>query len=202
MQRLNPKVPGRRGLNNGQKITRSKPVVQFTVELGMRSVIMIGKRRRGLRSPDDVLPLPWRIAFAWRNLSLDSMRFLTAIPTCLALFLAFLLAPFQHVHTGGADHDHAGLIHAHFHTHFDGAPKPRMGRNDWEIDDTDDDHVAVWSLDTFTLILTTGLSPFVLPQGPAHFLVPSETFEPVALVEECGHDPPSFDRSIPRAPPA
>jgi hypothetical protein len=23
----------------------------------------------------------------------------------------------------------------------------------------------------------------------------------VEVVEECGHDPPSFDRSIPRAPP-
>ena len=130
------------------------------------------------------------------------MRLLTAIPTCLALFLAFLMAPFQHVHTGGADHDHAGFIHAHFYAHFHAVPAPPPGNNRWGIDDTDDDHAAAWSLDTFTLILTTGLSPFVLPQGLALLFVPLETFEPVALVEECGHDPPTFDLSIPRAPPA
>jgi hypothetical protein len=133
------------------------------------------------------------------------MRYLAALQTCLALLLAFVLAPFQHVHTGhgsGPDHDHSGLIHAHFYTHFVSVPASRTDHRGQEIDDTDDDHAAAWSLDTFTLVLTAGLSPFALPQGPAVLFVPSQTFQPVAVVEERGHDPPSFDRSIPRAPPS
>jgi hypothetical protein len=133
------------------------------------------------------------------------MRGLAAIPTAIALFAAFLLAPFEHVHTGpghGPDHEDSGLIHAHFHTHFDGAPTSHAGHRGWNIDDTDDDHAEARSLDTFTLVLTTGLSPFVMPQGMAVAFVVSRAVPPVALVEERGHDPPSFDLSIPRAPPS
>ena len=133
------------------------------------------------------------------------MRCFAALQTCVALLLAFLLAPFQHVHTGhgsGPEHEHSGLIHAHFYTHFNSVPASRAAHHGQEIDDTDDDHAAAWSLDTFTLVLTAGLSPFVLPQGSTVSFVPSETFQPVALVEERGHDPPSRDRSIPRAPPS
>jgi hypothetical protein len=93
--------------------------------------------------------------------------------------------------TGGPDHDHAGLIHAHFYTHFDSAPASHSEHHGQEIDDTDDDHAAAWSLDTFTLVLNADVSPFVLPHGLAIFFVPRHTFQPVALVEECGHDPPS-----------
>jgi hypothetical protein len=133
------------------------------------------------------------------------MRRFAAVQTCLTLLLAFLLAPFQHVHTGrgsGPEHDHAGLIHAHFYMHFESVPASGAERHSQEIDDADDDHAAAWSLDTFTLVLTAGLSPFVLPQEPAPDFVPSETFQPVALVEERGHSPPPLDRSIPRAPPS
>src|SRR5258708_4766215 len=133
------------------------------------------------------------------------MRCFAALQTCLALLLAFLLAPFQHVHTGqgsGPEHDHAGLIHAHFYTHFEGVPASRAEHRGQEIDDPADAHAAAWSLDTFTLVLTAGLAPFVLPQGPAVLFVPSKTLQPAAVVEERGHDPPTFDRSIPRAPPS
>jgi hypothetical protein len=127
---------------------------------------------------------------------------LAAVPTCFALFLAFVLAPFQHVHTGGSDHDHATFIHAHFYTHVEGLPAPRTEHSSAGIDDTDDDHVAVWSVDTFTLVLTAVSVPFVLSPQAVDLFVPSYTFQPVALVEERGHDPPCLDRSIPRAPPA
>jgi hypothetical protein len=136
-----------------------------------------------------------------------------AVPTCLALLLAFLVAPFAHVHTGSGshhDHDHAGLIHAHFyglpsHSH-DGHPHDALGHEPHGLqivaDDDDDDHAAAWSLDTFTLLLTSGLAPFVPSLGGVLLFVPSETFQPVEIVEECGHDPPCVDRSTPRAPPA
>src|SRR5579863_608318 len=103
------------------------------------------------------------------------MRCLIALQTCLALLLAFLLAPFQHVHTGHGsadDHGHAGLIHAHFHTHFDSVLGSREEPHGPEIDDVDDDHVAAWSLDTFTLVLNAGLAQFALPQERTILFVP------------------------------
>ena len=115
---------------------------------------------------------------------------------CVTLPLAFLLAPFQHVHTG-ADHDHSGLVHAHFYS----VALVRNQRGP-AIDDVDDDHAAVRSLDTFTLVLANGLAPFVPARGLVHPFVPAVTCEPVELVEQCGHDPPCIDRSIPRAPPS
>jgi hypothetical protein len=129
------------------------------------------------------------------------MRCFAGVQTCLTLLLAFFLAPFQHVHTGpagAADHDHPGLIHAHFYS----IPALHRDRHDLELQNSDDDHAAAWSLDTFTLVLTAGLAPFVPPRGIVLLFVPSVTFEPIADVEECSHGPPRFDRSIPRAPPS
>lgn len=127
------------------------------------------------------------------------MRCLVALQTCLALLLAFFVAPFQHVHTGlASDHDHSGLIHAHFYS-VRGSTQEHQGR---QLVDSDDDHATAKSLDTFTLVLTTGLSPFVPSLGAVLLFVPSDTFQPVEVVEERGHDPPCLDRSIPRAPPA
>src|SRR5277367_5407814 len=85
------------------------------------------------------------------------MRCLAALQTCLALVLAFFVSPFQHVHPG-SDHDHAATMHAHFypvaslHEHQGG---PRLEDAD------DDDHDAVWSVDSFTLVPTAALTLFV-----------------------------------------
>jgi hypothetical protein len=129
------------------------------------------------------------------------MRRVAALQTCLALLLAFFVAPFEHVHTGGgpgADHDHSGLIHAHFYS----VSRPVGKRHGSELVDSDDDHATAWSVDTFTLVLTAGLSPFVPSLGHVLLFAPSATFSPVAVVEERGHDPPLVDRSNPRAPPS
>ena len=126
------------------------------------------------------------------------MRSIAALPTCLALVLAFVLAPFQHVHTGVADHDHSGLIHAHFYS----VPGPQAEPGGLRIVDPDDDHAAAWSLDTFTLVLSAGLAVFAPPRGLVLLFVPPEVFHPIQIVEERGHDPPLTDRSIPRAPPS
>jgi hypothetical protein len=130
------------------------------------------------------------------------MRCCAALLTCLTLLLAFLLAPFQHVHSGqgvGADHDHAALIHTHFYSvpAVHGHPHDGLA-----LDDPDDDHAAARSLDTFTLVLTTGFAPFVPASELVLLFAPSATFEPVEVVEQRGHDPPCIDRSIPRAPPS
>jgi hypothetical protein len=125
------------------------------------------------------------------------MRRFAGVLTCVTLPLAFLLAPFQHVHTG-ADHDHSALVHAHFYS----VALVRAKQHDPAIDDVDDDHAAVRSLDTFTLVLTTGFVPFIPPHGLVLPLLAVVTFEPVEDVEQRGHDPPCIDRSIPRAPPS
>ena len=127
------------------------------------------------------------------------MRFAIAIPTCLALLQAFLVSPFQHVHPGG-DHDHSATIHAHFYslaTHVAEGTSVKLEDAD------DDDHDAVWSVDSFTLVPAAALSI----AAPARSVV--ELFRPpvptawVDVVEERGHDPPGgFASLIPRAPPS
>ena len=125
---------------------------------------------------------------------------LTALQTCVALLAAFVVAPFQHVHPGGsgAGHEHSAIVHAHFYSVHSSSPQP----SEPHIADADDDHDAVWSVDTFTLVLTAGLAPFVPIRGRILALVVPEVVAPVEVVEERGHDPPCVDRSIPRAPPS
>jgi hypothetical protein len=127
------------------------------------------------------------------------MRSFTGLQTCFTLLLAFVLAPFQHVHNGSGsdDHDHA-LIHAHFYS----PSAQHTDRHGLELEDSDDDHAAAWSLDTFTLELAAGIAPIVPSRGLVLRFVPSVSFDPVEIVEERGHDPPCLDRSIPRAPPS
>jgi hypothetical protein len=127
------------------------------------------------------------------------MRCAVALQTCFAFLLAFFVAPFEHVHAGAAsghDHGHSATMHAHFYRI---AVAEHHGT---ELVDTDDDHDAVWSVDTFTLVLSAGMAPFI-PTGVASCLfAPRIALAPVEVVEERGHDPPLADRSIPRAPPA
>jgi hypothetical protein len=124
------------------------------------------------------------------------MRSVLALQTCLGLLASFFVAPFEHVHQGGADHEHAGLIHAHFYS----LPSPHRNTGPaW--DDGEDDHASAWSVDTFTLTLTTVLAPFVPSRGPKLEVILSEFFQPVETIEERAHAPPSLDSSIPRAPP-
>ena len=127
------------------------------------------------------------------------MRFVLAIPTCLAFVQAFLVSPFQHVHPGG-DHDHGATIHAHF---FSLAPQIDKNAGLRLEDADDDDHDAIWSVDSFTLVPAAALTI----AAPARAMV--ELFRlpaPIAwvdVVEERGHDPPGdFAPLIPRAPPS
>jgi hypothetical protein len=131
------------------------------------------------------------------------MRCLTALQTCLALLLAFFVSPFQHIHTGSGadhDHDHSATMHAHFY-HIAAVHEGHHGPE--LIDTDDDDHAAVWPVDSFTLVLSAGLTPFVPSRFEATFFTPAIPVAWVDVVEERGHDPPPVaDRSIPRAPPS
>jgi hypothetical protein len=128
------------------------------------------------------------------------MRRALAIQCCLAFVTAFVLAPFQHVHRAGpgeGHHDHTPLIHshlsAHHHDHVD-VPGER------EIESADEDQPV--SLDTFTLVLTAHLAPFVPTRAPALVQALAETRLGVDVVEERGNSPPARRNSSPRAPPA
>jgi hypothetical protein len=126
------------------------------------------------------------------------MRCFIALQTCLALVLAFLVAPFQHVHPG-SDHDHSATMHAHFY-HI--ATTRVEHRGLWLEGADDDDHDAVWSVDSFTLVPTAALTPCVPSRVLASFFNPTVPLARVDVVEQRGHDPPLADRSVPRAPPS
>src|SRR6266700_2152982 len=97
------------------------------------------------------------------------MRCVTSLQTCLALMLAFFVAPFQHVHTDvGADHDHSATIHAHFYS-VSPAREKHPGRTVTDVDD----HSAVRSVDLFTVVLTHGLAPFVPARLAVALFIPS-----------------------------
>lgn len=129
------------------------------------------------------------------------MRRAAAVQTCLALVLAFFVAPFQHVHPVGSHHDHdAGLLHAHFHL----APASVGDSHDLRLEapDDDDDHALAQSSDTFMLRLVARPSLGLPSHGPRVEFIPARTIDPVDVVEERGHDPPFIGKSNPRGPPS
>jgi hypothetical protein len=62
------------------------------------------------------------------------------------------------------------------------------------VRNSDDDQASAWSVDTFTLTLTTGLALFVPSRGPKLEGILSEFFQPVETIEERAHAP--FARSL------
>ena len=126
------------------------------------------------------------------------MRLVTALQTCLALLLAFFVSPFQHVHPG-SDHDHSATMHAHFYR-VGHAHKQYSGLQ--LVDADDDDHDAVWSVDSFTLVPTAALILFVPARAEGDCFVRPMPVAWVDAIEQRGHDPPDIDCSIPRAPPS
>jgi hypothetical protein len=125
------------------------------------------------------------------------MRRALAIGTWLALELAFLFAPFQHVHPGS---DHPAVTHTHFYRfHFASSPPAESQGNRVQADD--DDHANAWALDTFKLKQSSIPGLFLPLRSLLVVFAPQRTFDSVEVVEERGHDPPGRDSSTPRAPP-
>jgi hypothetical protein len=127
------------------------------------------------------------------------MRCTVALQTCLALLLAFLVSPFQHIHPG-TDHDHAATMHAHFFGVK--TVSSRLAGPVLAASDDDDDHDAVWSVDSFTLVPPAALTPFVPARVSVALFEPPVPIAWVDVVDEQGHDPPHGRSSIPRAPPS
>jgi|SRR5579863_908096 len=130
------------------------------------------------------------------------MRRVAAVQTVLALLLAFVLAPFQHVHT---DSDHpghasAGEIHAHFFTVHAHAPKNPVNGAVFD-DDDDDDHAHVRSIDSVVPVLPHGVPSFIPAPSPVLPVAGTQAQDPIATVEATANSPPLPDQSTPRAPP-
>ncbi len=132
------------------------------------------------------------------------MRRVAMLPVCLALLVAFLMAPYQHVHVApghqeGAGHDREGT--AVIHTHFDAESAPISRNGGATFQDSHGDH-ASRALDTFTTMPQAGFSEFLPPESRIPFFAPADLFVGVIEVTEpCGHDPPLLEFSIPRGPP-
>lgn len=133
-----------------------------------------------------------------------SMRRVAIFPAILALLLAFLMAPYQHVHLAtddreGADHDHddAAVVHVHFYA----VTVPINRNGEASLEDSHGGHVSR-SLDTFTTMPQAGLSAFVQPESRIFLFPPAVlVVRFVEVTEPCGHDPPFLKSSVPRAPP-
>jgi hypothetical protein len=121
-----------------------------------------------------------------------------ALHTCVALLLAFAMAPFEHVHSGDSkDHDHPALIHTHFFEFH--VSQPTSGGP--AFDHSDDDHASAWQSNSFTLVVPATAPPFVLSRSQAVDVVLTEVPEPVGAVETRAHDPPTPPLVSPRPPP-
>ncbi|HEX5228659.1 MAG TPA: hypothetical protein VFW44_13160 [Bryobacteraceae bacterium] len=109
------------------------------------------------------------------------------------------MSPFQHVHPG-SDHDHAATIHAHFYR----LALPGDQTSGVRLEDAeDDDHDAVWAVDSFTLVPAAALTLSAPIRTGVELFVPPLPVAWVDVVEQCGHDPPrDHSLRIPRAPPS
>ena len=130
------------------------------------------------------------------------MRRVSLLPVCIALLLAFLMAPYQHVHLAASHrenpnhHDDDAVVHTHFYA----VSVPTSGNRGASLQDSDGDHAR--SLDTFTTLPQVGFPAFAEPESRLLLFAPKDVFVGVVEVTDPrGHDPPSIAFSAPRAPP-
>ena len=122
------------------------------------------------------------------------VRRAAAIPSSLLFLLAFLQAPFDHIHAHEAEeHPHGGL----FHTHFGEAQAP----SGVELRDYDPDQDAA-SLDLFQPSGQAAVHIVAVLVSVAVIAPPRRQAPESEPVEARSHDPPASPQTSPRAPPA
>jgi hypothetical protein len=127
--------------------------------------------------------------------TMRQVRSFLCILVNLSLALAFVQAPFLHVHQHESTEKHAGaFIHAHF-LHIEGhhPTKPELR----DLDPDDDAQFQKW------LAATTGNSAFSPVLLTSMFAVPRPAMSscPVIPIEPNAHGPPPPTATVPRAPP-
>jgi hypothetical protein len=132
------------------------------------------------------------------------MRRLLALHSSIALVLALLLAPFQHVHLGVDDDDHADYpghrksadVHAHGVLLFDG-----LDHETGPVVTAPADERHAVSLDSFFMTVPAAVILALQSTSAVQVYAPESQFASVERIEVCSHDPPPRDFSPPRAPP-
>lgn len=113
---------------------------------------------------------------------------------CLAIALAFIQAPFSHVHEHEKNAAHASTP---FHAHFSHLDSPGTGPQVRPFEPDDDAVDQPWfaaTVDHLSLKMAFPERIFVLA-------VATEAGAVVPTPIEGGHDPPRITRSSPRSPP-
>jgi hypothetical protein len=126
---------------------------------------------------------------------MKQVRSFLCILVNLSLALAFVQAPFLHVHQHESTEKHAGaFIHAHF-LHIDGhySSKPELR----DLDPDDDAQFQKW------FAVASGDSAFspVLLTSLCSVARPAMSNCPVIPIEPNAHGPPPVRTTPPRAPP-
>ncbi len=119
----------------------------------------------------------------------------------LALLQAFFMSPYQHVHVGSGrerhgDHHESTFVHAHPYAYS----LPLNQDHGSALGHSHRPHASV-ALDTFTTMAQGVLFLFFQPEPLVQIFAPCVSPVLVEVTEPCGHDPPSTESRIPRAPP-
>ena len=123
------------------------------------------------------------------------MRPFTAILLTFALGLAFIEAPFLHVHEHEATQKHSGAL---LHLHLKSAQPVGSGSAFRNLDPDDDAQLQNWFSATSTV---AGLTPVILVEAHCVSLPEFSGWTDQAPLYS-GHDPPLLCIRNPRAPPA
>lgn len=124
------------------------------------------------------------------------MRQFTAIVLSLALCLAFVQAPFLHIHQHEATQKHPG---AFLHLHFGSVQPARHGPEFRNLDPDDDAVFHNWF--SATTSSDAGLTPVVLAESVCVHAPEISGWTAEAPLPH-GYDPPLLCIKNPRAPPA
>lgn len=129
----------------------------------------------------------------------DGVRRLSTLPTILALILASIMAPYQHVHLHSSG-EHASEAHSHHHDHEDDAavvhihfysfavPIQESGKS--VLGDLHSGHVSI-PLDTFATLSHVAVPAIVEPPSQMLLVPPQEAIaEIVRVAEPRAHDAP------------
>jgi len=123
------------------------------------------------------------------------VRISTSVLLSLALLVAFIEAPFQHIHRHEATQRHAG---AFLHFHLKSAHPTGRGPEFRDLDPNEDAQYQAWfsatTTDSGAMAPVIYAEPFSLPRPESSGWT---TEAPVRI----GHDPPLLCPKSPRAPP-
>ena len=123
------------------------------------------------------------------------MRISTSVLLSLALLVAFIEAPFQHIHRHEATQRHTG---AFLHFHLKSAHPVSRSPEVRDLDPNEDAQYQAWFSATTT---DSGTTVPVICAEPLSIPIPESSGWTIEAPVRTGHDPPLLCPKSPRAPP-